>query len=367
MNQKWKNFSLELFVGLFFITAMIILGFTSIILNQDLIKKNLVTYTVSFPEIGGLANGDRVLIQGVEVGRVKSIKLIDESVLVRFSVSPEVKIYPNYHIKIGSSSLLGGRNILINNGSNNSGSPLTHHTILNGKAPFDALEEIGAITTQIRDQEIINNLGEASRNLSAITKKINQGEGTLGELINNKFFFEQTQQTVDNLNHITSNLRQGKGTLGKLLTEEELHQDLQQALVNINSGAKEITLIAQDLRAGNGTLGKLLTDDTFYQEFSQTGANLNRITTSLANGEGSLGKFIHDKGAFYQDLSRLVANLQSTSENLNKGQGTLGKLINDSKLYDEATLGIQEFRRTVEDYREQSIWSSFGSFIFGAF
>ena len=51
---------------------------------------------------------------------------------------------------------------------------------------------------------------------------------------------------------------------------------------------------------------------------------------------------------------------------LERGEGTLGKLSADSKLYDEVTALLKDVRQIVDNYRDTTPISTFGSLIGGA-
>ena len=51
---------------------------------------------------------------------------------------------------------------------------------------------------------------------------------------------------------------------------------------------------------------------------------------------------------------------------MEKGEGTLGKLSADSKLYDEVTALLKDVRQIVDNYRDTTPISTFGSLIGGA-
>jgi len=59
--------------------------------------------------------------------------------------------------------------------------------------------------------------------------------------------------------------------------------------------------------------------------------------------------------------------VRSIAESIDAGEGTLGKLVRDAKLYDETTSLVEDVRAAVDDLREASPITSFGSVIFGAF
>ena len=91
------------------------------------------------------------------------------------------------------------------------------------------------------------------------------------------------------------------------------------------------------------------------------------MSSNLAEGKGTLGKLMAEDDTVYTDLAATLASIRRISESIDKGEGTLGKLVRDAKLYDETTLLVEDVRAAVDDLREASPITSFGSVIFGAF
>ena len=78
------------------------------------------------------------------------------------------------------------------------------------------------------------------------------------------------------------------------------------------------------------------------------------------------GKLAEDASALVERLSTASADLAAVASRLQKGEGTLGKLSADSKLYDEVTALVKDIRQVVDNYRDTTPISSFGSLIGGA-
>jgi phospholipid/cholesterol/gamma-HCH transport system substrate-binding protein len=134
----------------------------------------------------------------------------------------------------------------------------------------------------------------------------------------------------------------------------------------LDSTAGEIKMVTTDLRAGKGTLGKLMTDDSVYLHYNQLGQNLDRIVGDIREGKGTVGRLVYDEGAGYDKIMHIFDDMGEISDSLRSGKGTLGLLINDPALYNDIHRGVLELRKAVEDFREQSTWSSFGSLLFNA-
>ena len=63
--------------------------------------------------------------------------------------------------------------------------------------------------------------------------------------------------------------------------------------------------------------------------------------------------------------SVLLANLNATAERLKDGDGTLGKLINDPELYNEVNALAKDVRQVLDNFRDTTPISTFGSLIMG--
>jgi phospholipid/cholesterol/gamma-HCH transport system substrate-binding protein len=64
--------------------------------------------------------------------------------------------------------------------------------------------------------------------------KINQGEGTLGRLVNDPQTVENLNATLASLKDISERINRGEGSLGKLVNDEETVDSLNEALSGLN-------------------------------------------------------------------------------------------------------------------------------------
>jgi phospholipid/cholesterol/gamma-HCH transport system substrate-binding protein len=87
------------------ITAAIILG----ALNYDKLPflNQTKDYTAYFVEAGGLRSGAAVQVSGMEVGKVSSVELDDQRVVVKFEVDDDVRLGDRTEAAVKTKSLLG--------------------------------------------------------------------------------------------------------------------------------------------------------------------------------------------------------------------------------------------------------------------
>jgi len=112
-----KRFDLELGVGVFIIVGILCLGYLSVKLaRMDVFgAKGYDVYAV-FSDVGGLKEGASVVIAGVEVGRIKRIRMADYEAKVIMSIHNEVKIQEDAIASVKTRGLIGEKYIQISPG-----------------------------------------------------------------------------------------------------------------------------------------------------------------------------------------------------------------------------------------------------------
>jgi phospholipid/cholesterol/gamma-HCH transport system substrate-binding protein len=112
-----KKFDLELTVGLFIIVGVICLGYLSIKLGKMEIvgERGYEIYGV-FSDIGGLKVGSSVEIAGINVGRVKNIRLDNYQARVVLNFPENVKLQEDAIASVKTKGLIGEKYIEITPG-----------------------------------------------------------------------------------------------------------------------------------------------------------------------------------------------------------------------------------------------------------
>ena len=110
-----KKFDLELAVGFFLLIGVLCLGYISVKLGRlEVIGGGYYTVYADFAKAGGVGVGSSVEIAGVEVGKVKSIRLDkDYQALVAIEIRKDVKLQEDAIASIKTKGLIGERYIAI--------------------------------------------------------------------------------------------------------------------------------------------------------------------------------------------------------------------------------------------------------------
>ncbi len=373
MKKQSDVFS-EMVVGVFMIAVLALLAyFTIIVSGVDLFEnKQRVNTKIVFSDIGGLKERDNVVYRGMKVGTVQEITLDNDGVTLVVDIARDVVMREKYRIGVASMSLLGGNYLIMEEGTGDV-LPLDTYTF-RGDAPTDWMRDLGDIARRIRAitdggelKTIITNLEEATESAKLVLKNIEEGKGTMGKLLSEdeeifqdiKSAVADLKETANSAKGVAERLEKGEGTVGKLLSSDDtVYQDLKKTLASASE-------VADRISKGEGTVGKLLSDDdTVYQDLKTAMADIRSATARMDAGEGVLGRLSKDP-ELADNASKLLANLEKVSDTLAKGEGTLGRIATDDELYTELNGLMKDVRQIVDNYRDTTPISTFGSLIMG--
>ena len=373
MKKQSDVFS-EIVVGAFMIGVLALLAyFTIIVSGVDLFEnKQRVDAKIVFSDIGGLKERDNVIYRGMKVGTVKNITLDDGGVTLVVDITRDVVLREKYRIGVATMSLLGGNYLLLEEGSGEV-LPLESHTF-RGDAPTDWMRDLGDIARRIRGvteggglNTILTNVEEATASAKVVLKNLEEGRGTMGRLLSEdesiyndiKSAVADLRETAGTAKGVAERLEKGEGTVGKLLSSDDtVYNDLKKTL----AAASEIS---ERVARGEGTVGRLLSsDDTVYNDLKAAMADVRSATARMEAGEGVIGRLSKDQ-ELADNASKLLANLEKVSDTLAKGEGTIGRLASDDELYKELSGLMKDVRQIVDNYRDTTPISTFGSLIMG--
>ena len=112
-----KKFDLELSVGIFLLIGILCLGYLSVRLaRMEVLGEGGYDIYATFTNVGGLKKGASVVIAGVEVGRVKSIAMVDYEAKVILTLPNALEIQEDAIASIKTKGLIGEKFIQITPG-----------------------------------------------------------------------------------------------------------------------------------------------------------------------------------------------------------------------------------------------------------
>ena len=236
--------------SILFLIAVFFIGNASNFFNK--------TFVVSaiFKNVEGLKEGDKVWLSGVQIGVVKTVRIVHVGeVAVSLSLREKQNefIRKNASASIGSDGLIGNRIVVIQPGD--SPTIIQENDTLNAVSPADTQQLINIA------KEVGENTKSVTFDLKTISSKIKNGQGLIGELLNEGAFAKDLRQTVANFK-----------TSGE----------------NIAKASDEIKDVAEEMKNGKGLVPALLSDTSYTSAFKQAIFNIKKVSTNAAKISKSL-------------------------------------------------------------------------------
>ena len=356
MSAKRKDSFSEAVVGLFMLAVLALLVyFTIVISGVDVLQgRERVDIKVTFDAVGGLKDHDNVMYRGTKVGQVESVDVTPSNLVVVAEIDRSVVLRQSCRIAVCNLSMLGGNYLLLEEGE---GEELSlDSTVFKGETPSDWMQDVSKIAKDLRNftsggelKGIVTNFEAVSEKALAIVDRVERGEGTVGKLLSSDdTLYRNLETSVTNIAAISTRLERGEGTLGKLLSSDDaVYADLRKTLENASA-------ITDKIRNGEGLVGRLLKDDDPLY------ANLNDAIASFKKACDSM-----DAKATIESANRMLANLETVAERLKNGEGTAGKILADDTLYKEIEGLTKDARQVLDNFRDTTPISTFGSLIMG--
>jgi phospholipid/cholesterol/gamma-HCH transport system substrate-binding protein len=202
--------------------------------------------TTTFYNVSGLQVGNNIRFSGIDVGTVENIILINDStvqvgMIIKKSVQAFIKT--DAVAVIGSEGIIGDRVLIITQGSSEAESVTEDDDIISLE-PVETDAIITSLAVTSGNFEVI------SKQLAEIMTNINQGNGTLGRLIQDSTIAENINKTIINLRKSSKGLDENmnaaksnfllKGYFNK--KEKQAEKDRQDSINKSEEAAKNIKL-----------------------------------------------------------------------------------------------------------------------------
>ena len=390
-TKKTLTFS-KLRVGIFVLIGLAVLGFLILNSSGDFNPfERKMRLKARFAAADGLREGSEVQLAGVRIGKVEDVTLLppdspeDFKVEAVMAIDQELngrpiteRIRTDSNAQLIATSLLANDKIINISPGTAKGTPVSENDILDSRVAIS----INQLTQTGND--LLEQINKLAVPANEILNKANQGEGTLGRIVNDESLYRnldatiaETKLTVTKLQTTLDKVNSGQGSAGRLLNDAELYNNLNRTVATLEG-------ISADIKAGRGSAGKFVTDDALYNEtraaiidLRTSAAKINGIaddfkliSADLSAGRGSFGKFLKDE-QLYNDAKDTLAKFNSTATKIDliladaqAGKGTLGKFVTDETLFNninqtasnfnqlssESTKLIYDFRQNPKKY-----------------
>jgi phospholipid/cholesterol/gamma-HCH transport system substrate-binding protein len=279
-NKTINNLKLGLFViaGIVFMIVMLYM----IGKDQSLFSRN-IELKARFSNAQSLVKGNNVKYAGIQVGTVKTVKLINDSTVeVVMLIEEKIKsmISKNAVVSIGTEGFIGNKIV----------------SIIPGNGHAEPVEDGDMLTSKkiISTDDMLETLSVSNKNIAVIS--------------------EELKTTVHQIN--------SSKALWQLLNDDALPANLRKAAININlatvkanNTVNDLHDMIADVKEGKGSLGKVLTDTSFALQLSDALEKLKRVGDNATR--------------LSDEINTVVTGIK---DDVNNGKGTVNALLKDSAI-----------------------------------
>jgi phospholipid/cholesterol/gamma-HCH transport system substrate-binding protein len=301
----------ELKVGFLALLAFLILYFGFNFLKGNDVFSSARIYYVEYDNVDGLMVSNQVMVNGIEVGKVKKVEIQQDKankVLVTLRFSQDIAIPDKTVAVLSDGALLGGKIIRLRlEGKGN----LPEDSFLKGET------EVG-VTSLLKERAIpvIANADSLLVSFRQISNKFDHTGTYLNTLL------KTSNETVSNINgSVNGIVADNRANVAQISTNMKiLSADLMETEKQLRPLLTKFNTVADSLNALK--IGKTL------KEVDATVISLKKIVQGLERGEGTAGKLIKNDSLYL---------------GLNKTLVDLDKLLLDFRLQPKRYIGISVF------------------------
>jgi phospholipid/cholesterol/gamma-HCH transport system substrate-binding protein len=292
------------------------------------------TYLITrLPDSTGLDPDADVLLNGVKIGTVESLRLThaqDPNRVVEVRLKIE-EIYlssiPEDSVTtIDSENLLGDEYININMGR----SP--EHVRAGGELRYPP-------PSNLMQNIDLRQFDAQLRTIDQVIQDIQAGKGPLGQFVMSDALYQQFLDGAAKVEKEIHAATSSQSQLGQMLYSAAAYDSASASLRQL------------DDRLGQLQANSMLRDTAQYDQIRAQIAKVRHTLEDLHAGQGAGGQLIASDAA-YVDWSRRLAGWIEDVDALSSGEGAMGQMLSNAQAYESLNGELQQLHSTVKEFRE---------------
>lgn len=293
-----KETAQQIKLGIFVVAGLaLFLASVFLIGSENNIFRRTFEINAVFRNVEGLKPGDNVWLSGVKIGTVSNVEIVSEGkVVVTLALRENQNrfIQQDAIVSIGSDGIVGSKIVVIRPGESNR---IVHE--------YDTLNTISPTDTQ----DLLNlarDVGENTRSLTedlrTIASRINDGQGIVGELLNDGSIAQEIRATVTSLRTTSAHtarasaelqslihaLQRGPGLLPRLVSDTsyvhtfgDVLESLEEVSTNARAVSEGLRVLSSKINDRDNAVGALLSDSTVAEQLKTTIENAAQASQKL--------------------------------------------------------------------------------------
>ncbi len=298
----------EVKAGILVVVAIALLVFGFNFLKGRNLFDTQRTFHAVYDHVDGLAASNPVVLNGLNVGLVKTMKLVpgpEGLILVSFTINiGHLDIPKNSVAKIVSQDLLGSKAIDLQLGTSTQ-MAMSGDTIISdvqatlteevnrqvaplrakAESLLSSVDSVMVIVQQVLSREAIQSLERSiysiSRTFQSLEKTAYRIDTVVGE--------ERTKinRIMTNLESITTNFKNNNESLSAIIanfhsiSDSLAKADIVTTINNAGRTLEQTNEIMDKINRGEGTLGLLLNDEALYKNLEKSSLNMDRLIQDI--------------------------------------------------------------------------------------
>ena len=334
----------DLLVGLFVLIGLSALGVLVVLFGEapEWLGGKRYIVRISFGDLSDVQEGTMLTMRGIQIGRVKGVEFKmrehpEQGAYVIAQIEEQYVIPAGSTARVRPAAIGFGRSdiqIEVPQGATGEALPTDGSAILPGSvgSPLDAFIS----------EKVVATLEMATGHIGGLAKELTPVATDLHELMRIRPI-DEVERARARGESLSPNLYSAVERLYRVLThfdtvlgDPEVQSNVKVALANFRAISEEFQVAAHDIRAF-AARGEEIGDkleralDTTDEQLTTVGGKLARNADQLAD---------------------VLDNVTKATADLAEGEGTMGKFLRDPKLYNEMVLTAQRLRELVVDMQK---------------
>lgn len=226
------SYSTQIKAGIFTLIGLVILvGSVLVLGGGKFLFRSTYILKVHFDQVQGLSRGSTVSLTGYPVGNVSRIDFLPNSGLLEVSIKVDEtfknRITKGSKASVKTQGALGDKYIYITPGEIDA-APLNEGELLLTGETTDFIDQIAS------ESEKLSGVGDVIEELNILLRNLNHNDNSrkivshLAESTKamERFFNKAEGETLNRLNSILRKIDNGEGTLGELINDPTLHRKI---------------------------------------------------------------------------------------------------------------------------------------------
>lgn len=260
---------LEIGVGFFLILALFILLFGALWGRGARLFSKSSRLAVRFADVRGLETGDPVVVRGIEQGKVASVSLEDQFVMVMLELDENVPLKSDLAVWIMDRDLMGGKQVTLDPGR--SGLPLDPEQIVQG------VQKGGLLTMITQAETLIRRLDETVSLIQPVFAS-GQIENTLRDLQKTA---QHAGQTIEEIRPYWTATSKRVETASRQLENDSTFFRINRATGQLEETLAQFQALTRKIDKGEGTFDKLIHDRQLYDQLLATTLKMDSLVTDI--------------------------------------------------------------------------------------